>query len=339
MKPSSSNLKFERDGFFQWASLDSNKAIHLATDTLYVNLSGIWSFSNCALQSIDMDYEKQDSILWISPTIKIRATEEECPSPFSRPDTVLKLVLDKELLSGIGQINVRDDRDSTKDTIRVRHGFFEIDTFLVYMDSSFANPRNYPLRTKETRNKKPTASVLAVLDSLVPRKLYWRTMKSSCTNRVDMCDDVVADTLFPASWNVTDTNLVPVRLACADTNLVYCINSKWKDDSTALGKLQERPDTIWYSNTYYVEKIPQCATFDGFFSVSVDAGSTAKFIRRMFVPDEDDIFCGPASTKDMMFYSMLGKIVTDSDSVKVVDKLLDAWENAQVAPDTLISKD
>lgn len=339
LKPSSGNLVHDGQGFFLEAALDSNHFIHLASDTLFLGLQSIWSFSNCALKSIDVDYEKEGSVLWISPTINIHATEDECAAPLYRPDTVLKLNLDEEILDGVGQINVRNDNDDTLDTIVVRRGSFVTDTFRVYIDSLFANPRNYPLKTKETKKGEPIASVLAVLDSLTPRVFYWRTMKSTCTHRVDMCDDVVADTIYPTSWNINDTNLVPVHYSCADSSLIYCINTKWENDTASLGSLQERPDTIWSYSTYYVENIPECSTFDGFSSVSVTAGSTANFIRKMFVPGEEETFCGPSSSKKKMFYKLPGRMVLDNDSVKVVDDLLSAWDKASVAPDTLIAKD
>lgn len=339
LKPSSSNFEVEGKGFFLEASLDSGRTIHLSSDTLFLGLQKIWSFSNCALKSIDLNYEKKDSTLWIAPTIVYHATEEECPAPYYRPDTVFKEVLDDDALKGVGQIKVKNDKDSTLDSIFVRRGTFELDTFMVYVDSSFGDARNFPLRTKTKRHGKHTGSIMMVLDSLTPRVFYWRTMKSTCTNRVDLCDDVVADTIYPTTWNISDTNLVPVHYACADTNLAYCINSKWQNDSSALGNLQQRPDTIWNYSTYYVEDVPQCATFDDFGYVNVAPGWTSKFIRRMFVPGEDETFCGPSSSRKKMFFKLPGGMVLDNDSVKVVDGLLEAWDEATVAPDTLISKD
>lgn len=339
LKPSSSKYESDGEGYFLSADLDSGSNIHLASDTLYLGMQKIWSFSNCALKSIDLDYQKEDSILWIAPTIAYHATEEDCPAPIYRPDTVLKVLLDDEALDGIGQINVKNDKDSTLDSILLRRGSFELDTFNVYVDSSFSDPKSLPLKTKVKRHGMHTGSILKVLDSLTPRVFYWRTMKSACTNRVDMCDEVVPDTVYPTSWSISDTNLVPVHYACADTNLTYCINGKWKDDSTALGKLQERPDTIWNSSTYYVEEVPECATFDGFNYVNVAVGYTARFIRRMFVPDEDETFCGPSTTETMMIFKLPGGMVMDNDSVKVVDDLLKAWKKAEVAPDTLITED
>ena len=57
------------EGFFLGASLDSGKAIHLISDTLYITLSQIWSFSNCSLTSIDLDENYENSQLVIYPKV------------------------------------------------------------------------------------------------------------------------------------------------------------------------------------------------------------------------------------------------------------------------------
>ena len=56
--PSGSSV--EGEGFFESAVLDSGKMIHLISDTLYITLSKIWSFSNCSLTSIDLNYTFED---------------------------------------------------------------------------------------------------------------------------------------------------------------------------------------------------------------------------------------------------------------------------------------
>lgn len=339
IKPSSTNQEYDGKGFFRAASLDSGKAIHLASDTLFLTLGNIWTFSNCALKSIDLNYDKQGDVLWIAPTIDIHVDEEECAAPFYRPDSVFKLSLDEETLDGVGQVKVRNDVDSTLDSILVRRGHFVKDTFSIYVDSSFVDAHNFPLRTKAMKGDDSVPTVLRVLDSLTSRVFFWRTMRSNCTHRVDMCEDVVADTIYPSSWSVNDTNLVPVHYSCADSNLVYCINSKWTNDSTSLGELQERPDTIWHYSTYYVEKIPKCASFNA-FSMTLLIGQANRYIRELFVPDESETACGPASAEEWMFYSLPGsRMVLDNDSVSVVDGLMKAWNDAEIAPDTLIVKD
>ena len=155
-----------------------------------------------------------------------------------------------------------------------------------------------------------------------------------------MCKSVVTDTLYPESWNINDTNLVPIHYACADSDLVYCINSKWENDSSALGKLQERPDTIWHYSTYYVEKIPDCVTFNSCSYTTVLVGQTVRFIRQQMVPDENEIYCGPASRRDWMIYNLsAGTMVLDGDSLTVVDSLIQQWKKASVAPESLMVKD
>ena len=337
---SSSEEEFNGLGFFLGATIDSGKTFHLVSDTLFLELKDIWSFSNCALKSIERRYDKVDSVLWIKPVIRIHATEEDCASPYFRPDTTLKIILGSNLTSGVSRIVVKNDRDSILDSISVRRGSFQRDTFFVYMDSSFADAHKYPLRTKSHKGSKDIPSLIRVLDSLTPRVFFWRTMKSNCTHRIDMCESTVPDTLYPTSWNINDTNLVPVRYKCADTNLVYCINSKWENDSSSLGSLQERPDTIWHYSTYYTERIPECASYNSFAYSYYGVGQRVRFIREMMVPDESETFCGPASKPKWMVYNMNGsKMVVDNDSVAILDTLSKIWDKASVAPDTLIVKD
>ncbi len=337
LKPSSGNFSYEGEGYFLEASLDSGKVIHLASDTLAVNLKKIWSFSNCALRSIKLGYSRQDSILKFKPHVRYEATEEDCPSPFYRPDTTIKIFLGEDFTDGMGEVQVINEKDSVMASIKLRRGKFQKDTFFVYMDSSFANARNLPLRTKSSKSK-PT--IFRSLDSLTPRKFYWRIMESECTLRVDMCEDVVPDTIYPASWKLNDTVLVPVHYACADSDQVYCVSGKWKNDSTALGKVQERPDTIWHYSTYYAENIPQCASFNSFEIAGFDVGQKVRFIRELLVPSEEETYCGPSSKKDWMIFDLKSqKMVLDSDSLKVVDDLYKAWKDADVAPDSLIVKD
>ena len=64
----------ESKGYFLGATLDSGKAVHLISDTLYVALSQIWSFSNCSLHSIDLNNRFEDSLLIIAPQIKFGIT-------------------------------------------------------------------------------------------------------------------------------------------------------------------------------------------------------------------------------------------------------------------------
>lgn len=332
----SENFNYDGEGFFSSAELDSGKTIHLSKDTLFLGMGKMWTFSNCALESIKIIYSKEDSILWLTPRLSIHATAEDCAAPYYRPDTVLKVTLSKEQMQGIGMIKVKNDADSVLDSILLRRGSFSKDTFYVYLDSSFADAHAYPLRTKDKKKGKEIPSVIRVLDSLTPRVFYWRTMKSVCTHRVDMCKKTIADTVYPTSWYINDTNLVPVHYACADSDSVYCINSKWENDSTELGKVQERPDTIWHYSTYYTEKIPKCGTFNQFSVSNYTIGDRVRFIRELMTPDKDESFCGPASQEEWMVYNMSkNQMVLDTGSVAILDSLKKIWKKATVAPDTL----
>lgn len=337
---SDENAKFEGKGFFLSASLDSGSTIHLAGDTLYLNMGKIWSFSNCALRDIELNYTQEDSVLWIAPVIDIQSDGEDCAAPYYRPDTLLKLNLENRLKDEVSQIKIKNDQDSILDSILVRRGKFQRDTFEIYLDSIFADAHLYPVRTNDKSGSVEKPTVLRMLDSLTPRVFYWKTMESSCTHRVDMCKSVVPDTLYPTSWNVNDTTLVPVHYACADSDSVYCINSKWENDSTALGKLQERPDTIWHYSTYYMEKVVKCGTYNEFSVRSYSIGSKLRVERELLVPAENESHCGPSSTEDWIIYDLsTNKLVVDTDSTVPVDTIFAHWENAEVAPESLIVKE
>ena len=329
------------DGFFMASTLDSGKTIHLSNDTLFLNLDKMWTFTNCSLTSIDLNLFKEDSVLWIVPVLKIHATEEDCPAPYYRPDTTLKINLTESQMSGVGLLKVKNDRDSVLDSILLRRGTISLDTFYIYMDSSFADPHAFPLRTKDTKNGKAVPSILRVLDSLTPRVFYWRTMESVCKYVVDKCGDKVADTVYPSTWKLNDTNLVPIHYFCADSDSVYCLNSsKWENDSSSLGKLQERPDTIWHYSTYYMEKIPKCGTYGADTISNYMVGERVRIVRELLTPAKEETFCGPSSKEDWYVFNLTKNVtVYDNDSVAVLDTLFEIWNGASVAPDTLVVED
>ena len=324
----------EATGFVLAATLDSGKLVHLLSDTLYIHLSKIWSFSDCSLKSLNMHYGSEDSLFLITPEVNIKVNPEDCPAPMYRPDTVFKLLLGDVVPSEITQIVVKNDADSILDSIMLRRGKFVLDTFKIYIDSSFNDMASLPLRTKES------PSILRVLDSLTPQVFYWRILPAKCEMRVDMCDSIVADTIYPSSWNVEDTALVPLRYSCASEDSVYCLDSKWVDDSTALGKVNVRPDTVWHTSIYYVEEVPECAMMSRYSYYNLSWGSYAYFIRELVVPDETEKSCGPSSKKDWMAYNLsTNELVQDREDEDgpQVDSLYQIWKSATVAPDTLLA--
>ena len=319
----------EGDGYFLGATLDSGKTIHLISDTLFVTLSKIWSFSNCSLTSIDLDYSFDDSVLVFSPKVKIKVNTDDCPSPMYRPDSTFTMLTD-EISEKITKIVVKNDADSLLDSIMLRRGKLELDTFRIFVDSAFTEPEKLPLRTKDS------PSILRMLDSLTPQKFYWRTLRANCTMRVDICNDVVADTVYPTSWKASDTALVPVRYACASSDSTYCLDSKWEYDSTALGKVMERLDTVWHTSTYYIEDIPKCAMVNGFSRTAFYYGGKMTFLRELFVPDESERSCGPATKKDWVAINLAtDSLVVESEDKISVDSLYKVWKSATVANDTL----
>ena len=320
-------------GYFLGASLDSGRALHVLSDTLYLTLSQIWSFSNCSLRSINLGMGVEDSVLVFSPVIDIKVNTDDCPAPMYRPDTTFKLMLDDVVPSQVSQIIVKNDVDSVLDTIMLRRGSLHLDSFQIYIDSAFGEASSLPLRTKES------PSILRVLDSLTPRVFYWRSLPGNCTMRVDMCDSTVADTLYPSSWKLNDTVLVPVRYACALGDSVYCLDSKWEYDSTAVGKVNSRPDTIWHTTSYYVEEISKCGTVSSYSYARLSPGATMLLVREVFEPDESERACGPSSKKDWIAYNLsTQELVEDRDDEDglTVDSLYKIWKSATVAADTLV---
>lgn len=309
------------------ATLDSGKKYHLAHDTLYFQMDSIWSFSNCALKSITYETRKEDSVYYIKPLLNLEISTVNCPSPHYRPDTTIKILFTKSEIEGVKQIIASNTFDSSFDTISVRRGEISLDSFRIYVDSLFSSNDSLPVRTKGS------PSLLKVLDSITPLQYHWRAMKSRCLMKITDCDSVVNDTLFPQSWTLGDTALVPVRLTCADSGDVYCAASYWRDDSTSLGPVHEHLDTIWNTSMYLVESVPDCGTYDRFSYRLMTVGYTGTFVRELLSPAEDETSCGPSSRKDWLAISLAtGNIVQDTDSLTVVDRLYRAWRKAKVAP-------
>ena len=306
-------------GFFRKAVLDSGARIHLASDTLFLQISNLWTFSNCALKSIEIDKETDGESLVLLPKIILETDGEDCPAPYYHPDTVLALTFQEADLQGVSQIRVMNDEDSLLDTILVRRGHFELDTFEIFVDSLFDSVSALPLRTKKS------PSILKVLDSLTPRVFYWRAMKSNCELQVDVCDSVVNDTILPSSWNISDTALVPIRKACALDDSVYCVNTRWVNDTSSLGEVQEYADTVWHTSLYYVEEIPECASMNSFTMGAFTLGKKFTVVRELMVPDESETFCGPSATKDLFIFD-IGRNRFFPDSLDA-DSLAKIWKS------------
>ncbi|MBQ1824315.1 MAG: hypothetical protein IKR75_05020 [Fibrobacter sp.] len=318
----SSNEVFSGRGFLGSAELDSGRMIFLVGDTLYLHMDSIWTFSNCALRKIGMDMSVEDTALILKPYFDIQVTGEDCATPLFRPDTTIGYIVSEKTLKGISVIRVKNEQDSVLDTIFVRKGSIGRDTFRIYVDSLFDSVHSLPLRTKGS------PSVLRVLDSITPQIFIWRTMGTHCSLRIDNCDSVVSDTLFPSYWRLGDTTLVPVRTACADSDLIYCHSNRWENDSTDLGKLQERPDTIWHTSTYYMEKISECGSVDRYSRSSFIAGDEIVVMRDLFERDESETLCSPSTRKDLYVYD-LGRNHYVADTVDV-DSLVKIWKSAKV---------
>lgn len=314
---------FSGTGFFRRAVLDTGRFVHLASDTLYLKLDSLWTYSNCALKRIEIDTENDGSAFVLYPKIVVESDGRDCPSPFLHPETTLALVYDSKDLEGASVIRVENDEGRVLDTILLRRGTLVLDTFEIYIDSLFDSTAALPLRTKKS------PSVLRVLDSLTPRVFYWRPMQSKCELRIDMCNSVVNDTIFPTSWNQSDTALVPIRKACASDS-AYCVASRWVNDSTEVGNVQERSDTLWHTSLYYVEEIPECATVNSFTKSVYALDKNFTVVRELVVPDEDEPECGPSALRDLYIYD-IGRNRVFPDSLDA-DSLRKVWDSAKTPP-------
>lgn len=310
------------EGYFLHVDLDSGKMMHLVGDTLFMHMDSIWSFSNCALQRIGLESERGDSVLVLLPRIYISEIGEDCPAPFYRPDTTVRVNIEEGMLRGVSQIKVKNNRDSILDSILVRRGEITHDSILIFVDTLFDSVKTLPRRTKDS------PSIFRVVDSLTPRVYYWRPMKSDCKMLVDNCELTVKDTIYPTYWSLNDTVLVPIRTACADTDEVYCLSTKWENDSSSLGEVVERHDTLWHTSTYYMEKIPDCSVVDKFSISTLYTGKKVTVVRNLFVPDSLEKACGPSTRKDLFMYSIEKRMMVP-DTVNV-DSLYKKWKKAKV---------
>lgn len=320
-------VSFSRTGYFLRPQLDSGKSIYLVGDTLHLKMDSAWTYSNCSLRSVSYDTSTVDSVYTLKPLLNLKSNTGDCPSPYYRKDLTARLILNESVLGGVTMIVASNTFDSVFDTISVRRGAISRDTFSIYVDSMFNAHDSLPLRTKGS------PSLLKVLDSITPHTFYWRAMKSTCEMKITECDSTVSDTLFPKTWKLGDTLLVPVRAACADSDDVYCAASYWKDDSSSLGSVKVHHDTTWNTSTYLVETIPDCGTYDRYTYKLMQVGYKGTFIRELFTPNENDISCGPLTREKWMAISLSsGKIVQDNDSLKIAEKLYKEWKKAKVAP-------
>ncbi len=312
------------EGFVWRALLDSGQTVHLRRDTLRVTLDSIWSLTNCFLEKLKLKAALEDTVLMLTPHVSIEIHAEDCAAPLYRPDTIL-YVLTENLPSQIREIRVQNTYGEIRDSIALRNGTLNFDTSVVYIDTTFNDPHALPRKTPGM------PSVLRVLDSLTERLFYYRLMPSKCRYIIDTCE-TKNDTIFPSSWSLRDTNLVPIRKTCVDTTLRYCLTRDWKNDSTNLEEVKIRPDTLWYASYYWVRSIPKCGGLNQTFYPNAVPGYKFKVIEEIFTP---------ASESDCLTDVNLEKIVvpigeTESlDSENWADSILNIFDTAAVGRDTL----
>lgn len=311
----------EREGYLLSASLDSGRSIHLKSDTLAVFLDSIWSLADCYLENIFLEERIEDTILILHPKVEFSISEKDCAAPLYRPDTTLYL-LPSSSWKNIREIRIENTDGIPQDTITLRAGKFLSDTFSIYIDTTFSSPYAWPRRTPEL------PSIMRALDSLEERKFYWRTIPSTCKHIIDTCQ-TVPDTAFPSNWSLRDTNLVPLRVACEDSTLRYCLLRDWENDSSKAGELRERLDTLWFSSWYLVSSIPKCGTIVDLFRWSVFPGGTFVGMQKAFSPESmSECFLRETDTL-AVFHLGTNSLISNADS------LLDIFFEAGLGRDTL----
>lgn len=310
------------EGFVIAAMLDSGRVVHLRSESLIVTLDSVWSLANCFLKSIEFDSNIiSDTILELYPRIYYEANSEDCAAPIFRPETSI-FVPPSSALDSIREIRIFNSDSAYEDTVSVRSGTLEVESLEVYVDTSFAVAYEWPRRTAGL------PSVFRLADSLKQRTYYWRPMKSTCTYISDTCE-TVPDTAYPSTWSLRDTNLVPIRLACADTSLRYCISSNWSNDSSSLGEVLTHLDTLWYSTWYIVHEMPDCgAVYDANYSTpTVKKDYSAQLY--YFAPASEADCYSDSTGYGYSFYSL------KTGSMVFADSLYDLFETANVGRDTL----
>lgn len=314
-------LEGDYSGFALFASLDSGNFIHLRKDTLRIVLDSIWTLSNCFLEDISFEESEEDSILFLKPIIHFSLSATDCASPLFFPETLISIP-PSDSWKSYQEIRVMDSQGELEDSIFLRNGDFLKDTFEIYIDSSFADPYLLPRKTKGE------PSILKKIDSLQERTFYWRTMESRCTYIVDTCETKL-DTLYPNSWSLRDTNLVPIRLTCKDSTLRYCLQRDWKNDSLALGKLNERLDTLWYYSWFLIQEMPKGGMLNKLSYSNISHKTKVQITEEIFKPEsEKDYITNPDSS--LMFYDL-----RTGEKVSYDDSLYSVFKNAEIGRDTL----
>jgi len=176
------------------------------------------------------------------------------------------------------------------DSIRLRYGSNVDTNFSFLFDSTFANPHLLPLVVGQG------PWVVRMLRNMTPDSSYWHYQIQQCSRVRSSCA-TVSDTIWPTTFTVGDTLLVPVRLRCENdsTHTEYCAPSNWLVDSSEVGGRGSRPDTTWTTGTYYVEKIPSCATVNREqinTYKSLSTGGAVDFWREIFLPSASETRCG-----------------------------------------------
>lgn len=319
-------------GYVLSASLDSGNRIHLKPDTLQLYLSEIWSLADCYLKEIILEETIRDSVLTLTPQIKINTVSGDCPTPFFRPDTTLYLTV-KDSWHSVKKIYVEGlprnqlepkstDTSSIKDSIWLRWGSFSRDSIVIYVDSLFNDPYSMPRKTPGD------TLLLRVVDSLRESVYSWRTVQAKCSQVMDECEKFVADTVWPSTWFVRDTAWVALRKSCKDTAQIYCLASDWVLDSASLGSVREKKDTTWFFSSYFIQKISPCASLNFFQLSALNIGRYWVGISEVWRPSTGEFACGPSSLLEWEMIRLSD--LTEVRNTLLADSLLSEMKRASV---------
>lgn len=298
------------EGYVLKARIDSGRVVHLRKDTLKVELDSLWTLANCFLRELRFDESVDDTTLSLFPVVRLKMTDEDCATPPFHPETTLFL-LPNDSWKNYREVRVYNTDGRLEDSIAMRSGKFLYDTLKIYLDSTFKDYYSLPRRTEGL------PSVMRSVDSLKERTFYWRSLPSRCEYIIDTCE-TVADTAYPKNWSLRDTNLVPIRKECKDSTERYCLARDWVYDSTALGDVQTRLDTLWYTSWYLVLEIPKCGVINKANYGGMTPKTFFKATQEIFDPESDkECFSGIASDRSVMRLDS-AVVMPDPDSILAI---------------------
>jgi len=308
-----SGQQYPGTGFYLHASLDSGRRVHSLQDTLPVQLDSMWIISSCALRDIQLQSQTQGDEFRIHLQLNLLSNGDvNCPVSPLQLDSLVKIGPQSAWSNG-GRLIIMGALESAvinsdttripylqdayrysvpKDSIWLMNGA-NVDTAYTFLFDSLFNDPSQPKRltgagpwvTQYLRNTQ------VVVDTL-------RLTPQTCLRPRSTCK-LEPDTIWSTSYLKGEVNLVPVRMRCVgdSTHIEYCAITHWKTDSLAQTLDQDKTDTIWTMESYYLERISNCSVLnrDSLTEYSLGAkGGSMRIWRELFIPaaDKNEGRCG-----------------------------------------------